>query len=303
MKPLNIRKSYRVAFSLDGTRLASLSQDISVWDIVSEREVLRSQPLSHPSSCCFSPSGRELAVKATSGQIMIIASQSGEVLCDFKNDDDGEGSNISYSSCGDFVVDGSWAGKVLVRRAKTGIAEYVRDFPEEMITAVHRCNEGRTWILHHDLKLSKLRKGGPSDVPMYLSVWNWPFRTFTTVILQPNTPLVRAWSSAVTEDGGFLALVSGVPRKRLAIFRIADGTEISSTDVSLGGTGSHVTWSRDGKYIGSVQKKMVVIYSASSLSTIAEYPVPHPSDVAFSANGNLVALGSLEEGALFPLKV
>ncbi len=165
MMPLDIRKSFKVAFSPQSERLATLSRDVFMWNVSTKRKILRAHPLPHPAYCSFSPSGKELAVKGTSGQIVTIDSKAGKVLCDFDNSGDGEGANLLYSPCGDYIVDGSWAGQVFVRRTQSGEIEYVREFPDEMIKAAHHSDQGRTWLFQH---VPKAKKSGHSRANLFL---------------------------------------------------------------------------------------------------------------------------------------
>ena len=157
MKPLRIKQSYSIALSLDSALLATLARDVVVWDLASARKRFRAHPLSHPSHLCFSPSGGQLAIKGTSGQIVVIDSHTGKELCAFGNLDDGEGANLKYSPGGDYLIDGSWSGRLFVRRADTGQVEFSADFPGEMIMGVQSAGDGR---LNQRCDLSHLRFSG-----------------------------------------------------------------------------------------------------------------------------------------------
>ncbi len=110
MKPLRIGTSYSVAFSPDGLSLATLGRDVSVWDLGARTKSWRVHPLSNPGDVAFSPNGRRLAVKNTAGVIVVLNAQDGSVVVDFHNVNDGEGSNVAFSSDGRLLVDGSWSG-------------------------------------------------------------------------------------------------------------------------------------------------------------------------------------------------
>jgi hypothetical protein len=173
MKPWKIGTSYAVAFSRDGRMLATLGRDVSVWDLALKSKMVRSHPFSHPSDAAFSPDQRHLAVKSTSGQIVVIDTQSGLTVVDFKNAADGEGSNLQYSFCGAYIVDGSWGGRLSVRRVDSGAHEFVQDFGGEGIRSVHRSADGQHWIIAHVLKATSDDQPPPPD---YFFIWAWPFR-------------------------------------------------------------------------------------------------------------------------------
>lgn len=295
-KPLKILASYDVEFSPDGNHLATISGDVVLWDVVGRRKIWRAHPLSHPSHLCFSPSGEQIGTKSTNGHIVVLDSGTGNVLCDFRNSGDGEGSNLAFSPCGSYIVDGSYDGCLKVRRAQSGQVEYVREFPGEMIMAVHHSNQGRTWFLRHWVK----RIGGVC-APDYFSVWNWPFETFR--IIQAERPIDWSRSSAIDASGELLAVVMGAPPRTLAIFRLADQSQVATTEVDIGGMSGALNWSQDGQFLGSVQDGKVVIYTRSGLSRELEYSLPYPGNVAFSPNGALIALGSAKCGFVLPFGI
>ena len=107
MEPLKIGTSHAVAFSKDGELLATLGRDVWIWNLPSRSKTVRAHPFSNPSSAVFSLDQRNIAVKSTSGRIVIVEVQSGRTRVDFNNDGDGEGSNLLYSPCGEFIVDGT----------------------------------------------------------------------------------------------------------------------------------------------------------------------------------------------------
>ena len=51
----------------------------------------RTSPLPYLIYAAFSPDGKRLAVKSTTGQIAVVDAVSGKIVCDFRNKKDGEG--------------------------------------------------------------------------------------------------------------------------------------------------------------------------------------------------------------------
>src|SRR5262245_37551238 len=111
-----------------------------------------------------------MAVKSTSGQIVVLDAQCGQTVVDFENAEDGEGSNLRYSPCGSYIVDGTWSGLLSVRRASSGSREFVQDF-RDIIRSVHGLDDGKHWVIAHGAKATS------DDQPPlnYFSVWRWPF--------------------------------------------------------------------------------------------------------------------------------
>ena len=71
--------------------------DVSVRNVALKSKVAPCHPLSHLSHVTFSPTQHHLTVKSTSGQIVVIDAQAGQTAVDFKNTEDGKGSNLHYS--------------------------------------------------------------------------------------------------------------------------------------------------------------------------------------------------------------
>jgi WD40 repeat protein len=290
MNPWKIGTSNAVAFSRDGRLLAVLGRDVFVWEVALKSKAVRSHPFAHPSDAAFSPDQRHLAVKSTSGQIVIIDAQSGQTAVDFKNTADGEGSNLQYSSCGEYIVDGSWSGRLAVRRAGSGAREFVQEFGSG-IRSVHSSCDGRRWIIAHGCKATSDDRPPPPD---YFSVWDWPFRRGGYRVLPERVAFAR--SSAFSPDGALLAVVHGAPPDMVSVFRLSDGTCVGAVSIQSGGTGHSLGWSADGRLIGSVQDQIVVFYAWPSLGKMHELALAYPSHVAFSPCGDVLALGSWQAG-------
>lgn len=295
MKPWKIDTSNAVVFSRDGRLLATLGRDVSIWDLALKSKVVRSHPFSHPSDAAFSPVQRHLAVKSTSGQIVIIDAQSGQTAVDFKNTADGEGSNIRYSPCGEYIVDGTWSGRLIVRNARSGAHEFVQDFGGEMIRSVHSPEDGKHWIIEHGCKSTSDDRPPPPD---YFSVWDWPLRPGGYRALPDRIAFAR--SSALSPDGALLAVVHGAPPDTLSVFRVNDGTCVEAVSIQSGGTGNALGWSADGGLIGSVQDQTVVFYTWPGLGKMHDLALAYPCGVAFSSRGDVLALGSWQVGWVLP---
>lgn len=291
MKPWKIGTSNAVAFSRDGRLLAALGRDVSVWDVALKSKVARFHPFSHPSDAAFSPDQHHLTVKSTSGQIVVIDAQSGQTAVDFKNTADGEGSNLHYSSCGEYIVDGTWSGRLIVRNARSGAHEFVQDFGGEMIRSVHSSGDGKHWIIAHGCKVTSDDRPPPPD---YFSVWDWPFRPGAYRVLPERVAFAR--SSALSPDRALLAVVHGAPPETLSVFQVSDGTRAGAVSIQGGGTGNALGWSADGRLIGSVQDQTVVFYTWPGLGKMHELALAYPSDAAFSPHGDVLALGSWQVG-------
>jgi WD40 repeat protein len=297
MKPLKIGKNYALALSPDGIRLAALGRFVFVWDLVARKKLFRCHPCTHPSKACYSPDGAHLAVKSTSGRIVIVAADDGRTVADFENQSEGEGSNVAYSACGTFLVDGSWGGCLRVRDANRGEIVFEEKFPQEMICAICRNATGQRWYIEHRPIARPSENRAP---PAYFSLWEWPFQRETCSVLPCRFDHLYSWS--LSHDGAYLAVVRRASADVLELYSASNATLLGTVPVAPGGTGAAIRWAPDGGLLGSVQDNRTAIYRIPDLLCVAEFPLPFPSDIAFCRQLQLAALGDWQQGIVVPLE-
>jgi hypothetical protein len=279
--------AYEVSRSDDGRLIACLGRNVVVVDVGERRRVSTSHPFSHPSHAAFAPDARSLAVKATSGRIVILEPQSGGVLFDHENQREGEGGNLAFAPGGRELVDGSWAGDLTVRNARDGLVRSRERFPHEMITRVSHDHSRRIWLVEHS---PKSQTASLPPAPAYVTVSPWPFSAETTRYFRFGVHLCSATSSP---DGSRFCFIEKRGDQRVCIARTSDGSIIaSSAPTESGGTGSELAWSDDGRYIASVQARQFVLLDAADLSVIGGVPCQYPSDITFLQATNELVLGS-----------
>ena len=293
VRPLKVKGSYAVGFSPCGVTCFTLARDVSLWDISSRKKAWRVHPLSHPSDAAFSPTGDTIAVKSTSGRIVTLTSDSGDIRNDFENDQEGEGSNLVFSGCGKFIVDGSWNGFLTVRDAFTGKVQYRREHAGEMLCRVHSVKSGTIWIIQHSPKATTDDQT-PADG--YFTVRTWPFSDGAPSALGIQLPFICA--SVVSEDGSRLAVLFGAPPQDLHVYELPSAKLLWRDRVTIGGSGSNLRFSRSGSFLASVQKDCIVHYCAVTGERLGAFPLPFPSDVDYSPDTRLIALGSWQSGEI-----
>jgi hypothetical protein len=290
IRPLKLGASNAVEFSPDGRQLATIGRYVWVWDIKARSKRWRAHPFPHPSDVAFSPDGNTLAVKNTGGKITLLDSSDGSIALAFDDIGDGEGSSIVWSADGEYLVDGSWSGHLRVRQARSGDVVFHGQFPGEMLRRIHADRSRQTWFVEHG---PKVRPGENFPPPAYFTKWEWPFERSTYTRLSMSFAFPSG--SALSPDGSRLAIID---RESLQIRRQPDGELLASTLVDIGGTGAALRWSHDGSMLGSVQRKQIAVYQTSDLRQLHTYEMEYPSDISWSPQEGLVALGDWASGIL-----
>lgn len=269
-----------------------------MWDLSTWAKSWRVHPFSHPGYASFSPDGSRLAVKNTGGQILVLDSASGATKHNFDNTKDGEGSGPEFSSDGQAIVDGSWAGWLRVRRTDSGAVEFEHEYPREMITAVHRTADGARWVVIHS---EIATKPVHDQHKYYCSVWAWPFDRG----MQYEQPLDfnGITSTDLSPDGTLLAVNHGWSPVKLSVIQLNDGAEMAAVDVQFGLGSCTVSWSPNMSCLASVQEGRVVQYTWPGLKVLSEWEVPYAADVAYAPDGGLLAIGSWAVGAVVKAQV
>jgi len=241
----------------------------------------------------FSPDGSYIAVKNTSGTILLLDVATGAPSCNFANADDGEGSGLEFSSDGLEIVDGSWSGWLRVRQADSGAIVFAREYPGEMITAVHRTVDGTQWLVVHAMKVTT-----PNSAPQngYCSVWRWPFRDGPLFEQPLSSESVR--STALSPDGKFLAFTHGRPPSRLSVIQLQDGLEIAAVEAGPKSSLGAVAWSPNMSRLASVHEDRVVQYTWPALKVLTEWQVPYAAQIAYAPGGGLLAIAAWHAGTV-----
>lgn len=285
--------------------LVCLGRNVVVIDVPARQRLSTSHPLSHPSDACFSPDAGTLAVKSTSGRIVIIEPRSGEILFDHRNQKDGEGGEVQFSPEGDLLVDGSWGGGLTVRQAMDASIQSREQFPGEMIRRVTHDEARRNWLFEHSPKFRPRETARPEAYAVFR---NWPFRPGDG---RKITFGFDVTNTTLSPDGQSICLIEKPigphppgPRRpqRLHVARVSDGAVVASSEqFDRGGTGNEIAWSTDGRHLASVQARKFVFYRASDLAVEGEVLSQYPSSISFRAGAQEVALGSWNTSAIVPL--
>ena len=298
LKPLNLGCAYGVRFSPDGTRLAVLGHDLILWDVAARQKLWRGKPVPHCSAMAFSPDGSRLAVKSTTGMLAVVDAATGDVIVNFRNKKDGEGSGPAWSPCGQYVADGGWNGRLQVREAATGEVVFAQDHPGEMLRGVYAIDGGQRMLVLHGVKSVEEGQAQPPD---YVTVWDWPLQAGAGRIV---LSLPGLSSIAASLDGQHLAALHRFDGgEQLSVFALADGKLLASMPVEQGGGIASMQWLPDGQRLARVGKGKLQFYGWPGLALVQELAFTYPCALAFLSGTQLAAIGSWEKGALIELTI
>ena len=95
-------------------------QQITLWNVSEGRRVASGPRFSHASSADFSPDGTLLAVKNTSGDVLVLSVPDLEEVSRLSGAGLGEGTPVRFAEDGKHIVDATWDGALMVRDALDG---------------------------------------------------------------------------------------------------------------------------------------------------------------------------------------
>jgi WD40 repeat protein len=296
LKPLPIGSSYSVRFSPDSRLLATVGRHVVLWSLEERRRIAHARPFKHPSWIDFSPMGDRLAVKSTAGHICILAVPDLALLVEFDGRGASEGNQISFSPCGDYLIDSDWKGRLVVRDARTGEFVHQEQFPDTMIQWFAARADRQAFAFGPFIREPAI-DGSPCGM---VACRTWPLSDVETPTLNVGATSVDL--GALSADGTAVALLipDEHPLHRLLLLE-QRGTGWSSREAMVshsGGTSKAIAWSPDGRRLALTQDHSTSIFDVSTLARVAHHPLPYPCDVAWSPDGRLLALGSWSKGVV-----
>jgi WD40 repeat protein len=280
-----LKSSQEVCFSPDGNTLATLGRGLTIWKCPEIGPLAKISTVSNPCNLAFSPDSRLLAVKNTSGRITLIDPSTQSTTRDFRNQADGQGSNVVFADDREHVVDASWEGVHFVRTLE-GKITFREVFKGDMVTGVLRHPNGRYWFRH----VRPVER---------LFGRTWPFKPgeFEELIV----PL-DGWDykhAAFSPDGHVLAISAGLEPIYIVLVSFPAMEVILSVPIPCLGRGlCPLSFSPCGRILAVVGDAVAVL-NATTLEVLGEIPIEYGCDVSFSPTAPLVAVGSSSVGEVF----
>jgi len=265
-----------------------------LWDLKSRVKLEKIHPFKHPSHIEWSPHEDQLAIKSTSGDLVLVDPSSGTSEAVWLRKRGGEGAEVAFSACGDFLVDCSWDGQVDVFDIRTSDVAYTERIPHAMITSLaYDRSRARFAYVVSPKATSQTRPSAPD----YLAIRNWPFWQNQPVVLPIDAQDIEA--IAFSPDGLCLVVaVSSLGRSssRVQIHAIESGAVVAAANYSLFASGKSIAWCSGSNVIANVEQGGVRLYDSSLRKALAFLPAEYPSHVEFSPCGTYVGVGAWGKG-------
>ena len=287
--------SYETVCTTDGSMFVCVGRQVNGFDVESRQRIMSARLFPHPSHSDFSPDNKKVAVKYTNGRIVILDLATGNVMRDYENQKEGEGSQAFFSPDGEELIDGSWNGFISIRKL-SGPGVSRKQFPGEMIDRISHDLHKRSWLMQHKKKAEPGKTWPDYD---YLVLHRWPLFERKAKVFSFDCYL---HSATISPDGSHICFICrrrGGGDSWIQVVRTSDSKIIAiNAEVEIGGTGIELAWSTESTLIGSVQKGRFVFYRASDLASLGEIPCKYPSSICFLPKDDLVVLGTWNSSAL-----
>jgi len=293
---IKFKAAHEVVFSSEENRVAFFGgRDVSVFSFPEFKPMFVVHPIAHPSHIDFSPDGRRLVVKSTSGRTIILDAQTGKTLKDFHNQKEGEGSAALFSSCGHYIVSVSWDGLLSVRNSAT---------TEMVFSHIHTGGILGDLTTPRDRRFFVYSVGyiPPSDSeppsPETVILRPWPIRSGECRELGQRWPFIGALQ--VSPSGRLLAVIHGAPLKTMEIYDIEQSQVVASRAVQFGGTKMSIGWSPDEKLLAINGDEKCFVLEMPKLTVRNEFAMRLPCYMGFSPTSKFIAVGSWRTSFIIP---
>ena len=296
-KPLRVGKSYQLRFIGGGDNVIAIGRDIVLWNMLQRKRLRSSHPFKHPGHMDVSPSGARVVIKNTAGQLVILSTDSLEVMVAVPFERASEGDRPMYSPCGTQIIDSSWDGLLRLLDSSMGKVVHQELSVGVMIKSM-TCDSGR--MLFAYVKQPKVADRAGRTPFSHVVTRSWPFVDHPEAEISVRDAYVD--SVSLSPEGRRLAVLqmNASAEFSLKVIDLSEGSAIACRGVDPGGTNRSLAWSPDGSRLCSVEKGQLSVFDSTSLECVARHVDAYPCDVEFSPDGTRIAIGSWEKGTVLP---
>ncbi len=287
--PLKIGSASRALFSPDSRRLAAIGSKVVMWNLETGAKEYAVTPLRNITRADFSLDGSQMALKNTYGQIATIDSATGEVLKNFSKSAIAEGTEIFFSPCGEYLIDGTWGdgngnGIFTVRESKTGKIALQEIYRNTMVSPLFATSDRKLFVWKTVFReRSETRwwarawpfTEGDRGMPL-----NAPKETDIACINNSGTrAILQTWAG---EKGKFAA-------HTLTIVSLPEMKSLEAPSRPFRYVGN-VVFSPDDKFLAVCDEDGFKFLDVGKMETRHFVPAKFSHGASFSADGNYFAL-------------
>ncbi len=292
---ISLKKAYELAFSPAGDQVVYIGgRDVTLLDARTGKPQFAVHPIANPSHLDISPDGSWLAVKGTSGRIVLLDAKKGDLLSDFKNQQEGEGDEALFSACGSYVATVSWKGLFNIRKWTTKEEVFSRLHVDGQLTRLSATADRS--LLAYSIGRKPRARMGLTPCTVMLQQWSDPYDKAAE--LPQEWPAI--WGLKISPSGRFLALVYGTPPNILEVYDISKKRTVGRSKWS-GSPGCSIAWSSDEKTLVTNGDDTFRMYAVPKLDIMRELPVEYPCFAVFSPDQDQLALGSWKKSFVVPV--
>lgn len=289
-----LKTAHEFAFSPDGRRVAFIGgRFVTMLDIGTRESQFAVHPIANPSHIDFSPDERCLVVKGTSGRMIVLDTQTGEMLCDFRNQKEGEGDSALFTTCSRFIVSVSWSGLFSVRHRSTAELQFSETYSDSQLTELSATADRSLFVY----SVGGLPRTPDGLTPCTVALHRWPTHTEKAELLPKEWPAICGLQ--ISPSGRYLAVAYGTPPSTLEIFDISTSRTVARRDWS-GPHGCSIAWSHDERMLVVTEQGGFRAYEFPQLTVTQEFLIEYPCFVQFSPSGDSVGFGSWKKSFIVP---
>ena len=292
---IRLKTAHEFAFSPDGRRVAFIGgRYVTMLDISTRESQFAVHPIANPSHIDFSPDGRCLVVKGTSGRTIVLDTKTGGLLCDFRNQKEGEGDSALFTACSRFVVSVSWSGLFSVRDHSTAELLFSETYSDSQLTGLSTTADRSLFVY----SVGGRPRTPDGLTPCTVALHRWPTRTAKAEVLPKEWPAIGGLQ--ISPSGRYLAVAYGTPPSTLEIFDISTSRTVVRRDWS-GPHGCSIAWSHDERVLVVTERDGFRAYDLPELTVAHEFPIEFPCFVQFSPSEDFVGFGSWKKSFIVPM--
>jgi hypothetical protein len=285
LKNIKFPASFSIKFSPNRETVVALGRSIYFASLKDMKRTGKCHPFSHSSNFDFDPSGKYIAIKNTGGEIAIVDCEKMEVVKYLGGKSDGEGCELYYSPCGEYLISGTWGGKFKILNINSGFEENYA-YEGQMISSLSCSKNKEQWLVVRNTKY-------PLEINYFLEIWSWPFNISAPKLVELGN--LNVLGAAMSPNGEMAALAT---YSEVLIFNLKDSKKILSFKKDGGGTGTSIFWFGNNQNIAFNTKNGFSIVSLAQ--TENELVLVHkcPVSLNYSSELQLLAISTWEKGTV-----